>query len=629
MKQILVLLFVFLAIDRTGLWAQAVATPDTLRFGPVRTGTSVQDSVNLRNTGDVDVILISGHADDAAFRLPSDRFSVTGDTLAPDRALNLPVIFEPSDIGMLSAILVVGTSGGSLNVHLTGEGVREVVVIQEILADPPPGLAGDANGDGVRDSYRDEFVELLNIGLRPVDIGGWQLSDAGAAVSKRFTFPEDTRLKPGERAVLFGGGSPTGFPGPVFVDDGRIGGGLSNASDAVLLIDPSIPDTMATAAYDTLADRNQSLVRHPQGRGPFVLHSALPGDGALFSPGRARTDIQRIEVLPADTTVEIGAMIRFEAWAEFNDGSKSILDDGVVWHTTNDAVVSLSDATGTAAGVGTAEIAADVQGVISISGWVVVNDPATSNPVAPTAAPAGPRVVIDEVLADPAPGGGGDANRDGVRDSKADEFVEIWNVDSKPVKIGGWWLSDDDVGKNGRFHFPDGLTLEPGMRAVLFGGGNPRDFSGPVFADDGSIGNGLTNKGDRVLLVDPVSDDTVAVADFRVTGDLNRSVVRFAEGVYVPHVDLPDGGVISPGRPHPLPAVPVETANPPRPEFLDAAPSWCRVGALCRFMPRIRNLDGDTCIWKPGYTALYGTVLRARSCGGRSRRVDFASGRPR
>ncbi len=592
MKQILVLLFVFLVIDRTGLWAQAVAAPDTLRFGPVRTGTSVQDSVHLRNTGDADVILTSGDVDNAAFQLPSDPFSDTGDTLAPDQALNLPVIFEPRDIGVLTAILTVGTSGGSLNVHLTGEGVREVVVIQEILADPPPGLAGDANGDGVRDTYHDEFVELLNIGLRPVDIGGWQLSDAGAAVSKRFAFPKDTRLNPGERAVLFGGGSPTGFPGPVFVDDGRIGGGLSNTSDAVFLIDSTIPDTMATAAYDTLADRNQSLVRHPEGRGPFILHSALPGGGALFSPGRGRSDIQRIEVLPADTTVELGATIRFEARAELNDGSESTMIDGVVWHTTNDAVISLSGAIGTAVGVGNAEIAARASGAISIWGRVVVKDLAPSNPGAAPIEPAGARVVIDEVLADPAPGAGGDANRDGLRDGMADEFVEIWNVDSKPVKIGGWWLSDDDVGPRGRFHFPDGLTLEPGMRAVLFGGGNPRGISGLVFVDDGSIGNGLTNKGDLVLLVDPVTDDTVAVADFRVTGDLNRSVVRFAEGVYVPHVDLPDGGVISPGRPHPMPAVPVQTAKSPRPEFLDASPSWCRVGALCRFMPRIRNLDG-------------------------------------
>ena len=73
-------------------------------------------------------------------------------------------------------------------------------------------------------------------------------------------------------------------------------------------------------------------------------------------------------------------------------------------------------------GVGIAEIAASVSGAISVSGRIVVRDPAQSNAGAPPVEPAGARVVIDEVLADPAPGEGGDANRDGLRDTKADEF---------------------------------------------------------------------------------------------------------------------------------------------------------------------------------------------------------------
>ena len=40
--------------------------------------------------------------------------------------------------------------------------------ISEVLADPPPGLGGDANGEGKRDSYQDEFVELFNGGERAV-----------------------------------------------------------------------------------------------------------------------------------------------------------------------------------------------------------------------------------------------------------------------------------------------------------------------------------------------------------------------------------------------------------------------------------------------------------------------------
>ncbi len=510
MKKTLLILIIFQFADQNQLWAQAIATPDTLRFGPVRKGTSVLDSIAVVNRGDANVILTSWVVQENAFQVPGDPISDTDGLLPPAQSLYLRIGFEPQDLAVYSSDLVVETSSGDVKIHLMGEGVREVVVIQEILADPPSDLEGDANGDGVRHRNQDEFVELLNIGFKPVRLDGWQLSDAGTAPRSRFTFPENSLLEPGGRTVLFGGGSPTGFSELVFVDDGTIGGGLNNRGDAVFLIDPTLPDTLASAVYGTTADRNQSLVRHPQGRGPFVRHSLFPGNGALFSPGRARAVIQQTEAeQPLDETVTDGAAL-----------------------------------------------------------------------------------VIDEVLADPATGPNGDANRDGVRDSKADEFIEIWNVDSKPVTIGGWWLSDDDVGPGARFHFPDGTVLEPGTRAVLFGGGKPKEIPGRVFVDDGSIGNGLTNKGDLVLLVDPVSEDTVAVADFRVKGDLNRSVVRLPDGTYVPHPDLPEGGVISPGRPHPTTTDGEDTAKSSRPVFLDDPPSWCRVGALCRFVPRIRNLNG-------------------------------------
>ena len=66
-----------------------------------------------------------------------------------------------------------------------------------------------------------------------------------------------------------------------------------------------------------------------------------------------------------------------------------------------------------------------------------------------------PHVVIDEVLADPPCGDAGDANGDGARDGKADEFVEIVNLGAEPVAIGGWCLNDDDVSAGARFRFPE------------------------------------------------------------------------------------------------------------------------------------------------------------------------------
>ena len=71
--------------------------------------------------------------------------------------------------------------------------IEAVVVINEVLADPPSGDRGDANRDGIRDGNKDEFVEILNTGSDTIAIGGWELSDRGTEESKRFAFPSDTR----------------------------------------------------------------------------------------------------------------------------------------------------------------------------------------------------------------------------------------------------------------------------------------------------------------------------------------------------------------------------------------------------------------------------------------------------
>ena len=45
------------------------------------------------------------------------------------------------------------------------------IQIVKILTDPPSGLAGDANGNGRRETFGDEFVEIYNAEEAAVDIG--------------------------------------------------------------------------------------------------------------------------------------------------------------------------------------------------------------------------------------------------------------------------------------------------------------------------------------------------------------------------------------------------------------------------------------------------------------------------
>src|SRR5438552_16485462 len=111
------------------------------------------------------------------------------------------------------------------------------LTINEYLADPAGSaagdLAGDANGDGVRDAVDDEFVEIVNIGAAPLNVGLFTISDA---TQVRFTIPAGKVIPPGESAVVFGGGTPTGAfgngaaNGPVFTA-GSGGLSLTNGGD--------------------------------------------------------------------------------------------------------------------------------------------------------------------------------------------------------------------------------------------------------------------------------------------------------------------------------------------------------------------------------------------------------------
>jgi predicted extracellular nuclease len=158
------------------------------------------------------------------------------------------------------------------------------IIINEILADPASGLAGDANGDGVRDSTEDEFVEIVNASGADVDISGWTLADG---FTVRHEFPAGSILPDGCSVVVFGGGTPTGAFGISLVQTASTGAlGLNNNGDNLTLSNGG--SDVATANYGSEGGDNQSLTLDPDITGvpPLVKHSIATGSaGAVFSPG--------------------------------------------------------------------------------------------------------------------------------------------------------------------------------------------------------------------------------------------------------------------------------------------------------------------------------------------------------
>ena len=416
-------------------------------------------------------------------------------------------------------------------------GAEKDVVINEVLADPPSGDRGDANRDGTRDNSKDEFIEILNTGLGTIPIGGWQLSDKKPGSKGPFTFPENTRIHPGEYIVLFGGGDITKikseFEGKVFVDDGNIGGGLSNSGDAVFLINPTLNDTIARAEWGKEGGKKQSLVRYPEGTGRWVLHSDSPGRG-LFSPGKPRSLFDILQSFPEYLDMIEGESVSLIP-AIYKDGVPMQLEDEVLWVSWDTTIVRIEQGNKVVAvRAGETEVGFFWRGRESLHTYLRVLEKEK------------PTLVISEVHPNPAWGEAGDTNRDSVRHTYQDEFVEIANLGENPIDIGGYFLGDDDASADRLFRFPDNTVLDTQAVVVLFGGGEVA-VTERVFVDDGRIGDGLSNVGDTVQLLAPDSSTVVASMVYE-RSTRGVSYARDEDGNYLLHNQIYEDEPTSVGR---------------------------------------------------------------------------------
>ena len=325
------------------------------------------------------------------------------------------------------------------------------LIVNEFLADPAGDLPGDANGDGTRQGVGDEFVELANVSSDTLDLTGWIVGDDERI---NFSFPDGYMLPPRALLVIFGGGDVSNVPGydpdplmtRAFVSPDSVGNGLANGGDYIVVQSPDGEEDM------------------------YVAYNSKTGQGPPTSSA--------VEGITFEFEVHVAVAANEDVSVTRNPDGDISSPDPFVQHTT-------------------------VSSDLFSPGLTV-----TGNNIVPRPRPT-ITMVINEVLADPPGGDPGDANMDGTRSSRNDEFVELANVGDAAVDIGGWMLGDDE-GIN--FVFPDGYMVEPRGIIVVFGGGDISNVPGydadpmmtRVFQADSTVGNGFANGGDIIMLL---SDD--------------------------------------------------------------------------------------------------------------------------
>ena len=167
---------------------------------------------------------------------------------------------------------------------------QPLLIINEVLYDPPSGIEGDANGDGTREAQEDEFIEFVNLGVS-LDLSGYSVHDNA---QERHVFPQGTIIPSGGVLVLFGGGNPTGAFGNAIVQTASAGIlNMNNAGDFVTVYNTN-GEVVLTFDIEPLSNNpDESYTRYPDlnldpgADGILFYQHAGIGEalGAFFSPG--------------------------------------------------------------------------------------------------------------------------------------------------------------------------------------------------------------------------------------------------------------------------------------------------------------------------------------------------------
>ncbi len=372
------------------------------------------------------------------------------------------------------------------------------VAINEFL--PAPAGTVDWDGNGIADAS-DEWIELYNPNAIPVDLSHWQIDDSSGG-SPPYTFPKGFILGSHTFTVLYR--QTTGLV-------------LNNGGDEITLRAPdgqvidhiSYPRVERTDATSWSRDRDGTgawVDTYPPSPGrsnqpatptPTPTVTPLQFWGFVYRGylGETHTPFPHIKVmlygqnrhgerklLATYTTLPNGwfGLRTFASFAQYILQVEAPASTDVHFAWTDDPDAHTAG--------GRIVYEHPRSGVHFRNRFFLTQ---SGSPVGP----GGPgSVLIQEVMFDPL--------AQGSQESKH-EWLDLYNPLDRPVSLKGWWIAD---GSGARDPLPDLLLPPHGFVTIaampgVFKQDYP-DFTGPLYGvPDQRIGNGLSNRGDALFLL--------------------------------------------------------------------------------------------------------------------------------
>jgi uncharacterized repeat protein (TIGR01451 family) len=411
-------------IDQTGL-ATAISAGTTQIRASAR---GIQSAPAILTVRAVERILTSVEVTPSSVTIPvggTQQFTARGLDQFGNEIMGLTFAWESTNtsVATIDAAtgLATGISQGQTTIRATSQGVTgtatlnvtaPTVVINEVLADPPDGLNGDANRDGARDSSDDEFVELVNSTSGGINISGWTIRTRATSgtESVRHTFAANTTLPASEAIVVFGGGTPPNFnPADSAFGCAQVvtasSGGLSLTNSGLTVVVRDSAGNLITqftygGSTGLSGDSNQSLTRSPDITGSFRTHTTAPGSSPrLFSPG-TRVDgtpfgscparLTSVTISPPSASIITGQSTQFTAQA-FNQFGQPMTGVTITFASDNTTVATVGTVTtDPSTGIATATVTGQSPGTARITaqasdGTTTVTSSQATVTVSPTA----------------------------------------------------------------------------------------------------------------------------------------------------------------------------------------------------------------------------------------------------